>query len=109
MKKKTGFIETLVKVGVAAAAIGGTLYLFKDKIEENPKCKEAVDKVKDTIKKYVPEKPETADDVDPFDEDFDEIIHTAPASERGYVNIKLSNEEDFEEEASAQPEAEEVE
>ena len=94
--KKNGFIDTLVKAGIAAAAIGGTLYLLKDKIEENPKCKEAVDKVKDKIKSYMPEKETPIDEDDFFDEDFDEIIQTS-SSERGYVNIKLPTEDDFEE------------
>ena len=97
--KKKGIVDTLVKAGIAAAAIGGTLYLFKDKIEENPKYKEAVDKVKDTIKNYVPNKETPVEEDDFFDEDFDEVIHTS--SERGYVNIKLPTEEDCEEAVEA--------
>ncbi|MBE5956310.1 MAG: hypothetical protein E7253_07645 [Lachnospiraceae bacterium] len=94
--KKKGIIDTLVKAGIAAAAIGGTIYLLKDKFEEDPKYKEAVDKVKDTIKSYMPAKDEKpVDEDDFFDEDFDQVIHTS--SERGYVNIKLPTEEDFEE------------
>lgn len=99
MKKKSGLVEIMVKVGIVAAGIGGTLYLLKDKIEENPKCKEAVDKVKNAIKKHMPEKEEPMDETDLFDEDFDEIIHTSGSKERGYVNIKLSNDEDVEETA----------
>lgn len=94
--KKKGIFETLVKAGIAAAAIGGTLYLLKDKLEEDPKYKEAIDKVKDTIKSYMPEKEAPIDEDDFFDEDFDEVIHTS-SSERGYVNIKLPTEEDIEE------------
>ena len=98
--KKKGFIDTLVKAGIAAAAIGGTLYLLKDKFEEDPKYKEAVDKVKDKIKSYMPEKEAPIDEDDffdeDFDEDFDEVIQTS-SSERGYVNIKLPTEDDFEE------------
>jgi len=93
--KKKGIVDTLVKAGIAAAAIGGTLYLLKDKFEEDPKYKEAVDKVKNTIKSYMPDKETPVDDEDFFDEDFDEVIHTS-SSERGYVNIKLPTEDDFE-------------
>lgn len=93
--KKRGVIDTLIKAGIAVAAIGGTLYLLKDKLEEDPKCKEAMDKVKDKIKQIVPEKEETFDEDDFFDEDFDEIIHTP--TERGYVNITLPSEEELEE------------
>lgn len=96
--KKKGVIDTLIKAGIAAAAIGGTLYLLKDKLEEDPKYKEAVDKVKDTIKSYVPSKETPVDEDDFFDEDFDEIIHTS-STERGYVNIKLPSDEELEEEA----------
>ena len=101
--KKRNILDTLVKVGVAAAAIGGTLYLLKDKLEEDPACKEAMDKVKEKIKQIVPEKETPADEEDFFDEDFDEIIHTS-GSDRGYVTIKLSNdEEDLPEEAMVEP------
>lgn len=93
--KKKGFIDTLVKAGIAAAAIGGTIYLLKDKIEEDPKYKEAVDKVKEKVKSYMPAKETPVDEDDFFDEDFDEVIHTS--SDRGYVNIKLPTEDDFEE------------
>ncbi len=95
--KKKGFIETLVKAGIAVAAVGGTLYLLKDKLEEDPKYKEAIDKVKDTIKSYVPSKETPVEEDDFFDEDFDEIIHTS-SSERGYVNIKLPTDEEVMEE-----------
>ena len=104
--KKKGVIETLVKAGIAVAAVGGTLYLLKDKLEEDPKYKEAIDKVKDTIKSYVPSKEEPIDEDDFFDEDFDEIIHTS-SSERGYVNIKLPTDEELED--SAAPVVEDVE
>ncbi len=93
--KKNGIIDTLVKAGIAAAAIGGTLYLLKDKFEEDPKYKEAVNKVKDTIKSYMPEKAAPVDEDDFFDEDFDEVIHTS-SSKRGYVNIKLPTEDEIE-------------
>lgn len=93
--KKKGFIDTLVKAGIAAAAIGGTIYLLKDKIEEDPKYKEAVDKVKEKVKSYMPAKETPVDEDDFFDEDFDEVIHAS--SDRGYVNIKLPTEDDFEE------------
>lgn len=93
--KKKGLIETIVTVGIVAAGIGGTLYLLKDKMEEDPKWKESIDKVKNKVKKAAREKEESFDESDLFDEDFDEIIHTSsPASERGYVNIKLSGDED---------------
>lgn len=96
--KKKGFIDTLVKAGIAVAAVGGTLYLLKDKLEEDPKYKEAIDKVKDTIKSYVPSKETPVEEDDFFDEDFDEVIHTS-SSERGYVNIKLPTDEEVMDEA----------
>lgn len=97
--KKRGIVDTIIKVGILAAGIGGTLYLFKDKIEENPKCKDAVDKLKRKVKEFASEQADSMEDIDPFDEDFDEIIHaTTPSGERGYVNIKLSSDpEDTEE------------
>lgn len=91
--KKKGFIEKVVTAGIVAASIGGTLYLFKDKIEENPKCKEALDKIKDTIKKQ--NSPEISEeDFGVFDDvdNFDEVLSSAP--ERGYVKIKLHQNEE---------------
>lgn len=99
--KKKGFVEKLITAGIAIAGIGGTLYLLKDKIEENPKYKESIDKLKDKIKKQEepnisPEDFEMADDLDDV-EDFEEILHES--SDRGYVTIKLHNEADYEEAA----------
>ena len=92
--KKNGFFETIMKAGIAAAAIGGTLYLLKDKFEEDPKYKEAVNKVKDTIKSYMPSKETPVEEDDFFDEDFDDVIFSS--SDRGYVNIKLPTEDEIE-------------
>ena len=96
--KEKGFIEKIVTAGIVAAGIGGTLYLLKDKIEENPKYKEAVDKAKDKIKQF------TAPDISEEDfvgfddvDDFNEILHSD--SERGYVKIKLHEEDAFDSEA----------
>lgn len=99
--KKKGFVEKLVTAGIAIAGIGGTLYLLKDKIEENPKYKESLDKLKEKFK--TPAKEEDADDLfdmmDDMDdvEDFSDILHEN--SDRGYVTIKLHNEADYEEAA----------
>lgn len=105
--KKRGIVDTMIKIGILAASIGGTLYLFKDKIEENPKCKDAMDKIKNKVKDLASNQEDTMDETDLFDEDFDEIIHaSAPSKERGYVNIKLPSEQ--EEAADAEPEEEEI-
>lgn len=107
MMKKRRIVDTMIKVGILAAGIGGTLYLFKDKIEENPKCKDAMDKIKNKVKDFASEQDDSMDDADLFDEDFDEIIHaSAPSTERGYVNIKLPSEQ--EEPANDESEEEEI-
>ena len=99
--KKNSVIDTLIKAGIAAAAIGGTVFLLKDRIEENPKCKDAVDKVKNKVKSLVPSKEKPIEEDDFFDDDFDDIIHTS-SSERGYVNIKFPDDKTSEEEAFAE-------
>ena len=97
--KKGGFINGLVKAGILAATIGGTIYLLKDKIEECPKCKESLDKAKDAWKKFKDD--DTGMDYsEDFEEDFedvddlDEILETP--IDREYVSIKLSEENNHE-------------
>ncbi len=96
--KKKGFIETLVGVGIAVASICGTLYLLRDKIEENPVYKESISKWIDKIKhlfhsEISPEDFDPMDDImDDFEdvEDLDELLQDSDSSsKRGYVTIKL--------------------
>ena len=92
--KKTGFIEKIVTAGIVAAGVGGTLYLLKDKIEENPKYKEAFDKAKETIKKHNTPDEISEEDFEGFEdvENFDDVLSSAP--KRGYVTIKLHQNEE---------------
>lgn len=92
--KKTGFIEKIVTAGIVAASVGGTLYLLKDKIEENPKYKEAFEKAKETIKKHTTPDEISEEDFEGFEdvENFDDVLSSAP--KRGYVTIKLHQNEE---------------
>lgn len=98
--KKKGFVNTLVKAGIIAATFGGTIYLLKDKIEENPKYKESLDKLKDTIKKYKPDGKGTPNYNEDFEEDFEDVDDLEEileeTSDREYVSIKLSEERNHE-------------
>lgn len=100
--KKKGLIETLVGIGIAVASICGTLYLLKDKIEENPIYKESICKWMDKIKNLFPsilskDDFDSMDDImDDFEdvEDLDELLQDSDSSsKRGYVTIKLHKEE----------------
>lgn len=99
--KKNGLINGLIKAGILAATVGGTIYLLKDKIEECPKCKESVDKAKEAWKKFKENDQKETDYTDDFEDDLqdvddlDEILETP--LDRGYVSIKLSEEANFEE------------
>lgn len=97
--KKNGLINGLIKIGILAASIGGTIYLLKDKISECPKCRESLDKAKAALKNL---KKDSADEDDSLDytedfqddlsdvEELDEILDT-PA-DREYVSIHLTDE-----------------
>ena len=99
--KKNGLINGLIKAGILAATVGGTIYLLKDKIEECPKCKGSIDKVKESWKKFKENDQIETDYTDDFEDDLqdvddlDEILETP--LDRGYVSIKLSEEANFEE------------
>lgn len=94
--KKNGLINGLIKAGILAATLGGTIYLLKDKIEECPHCRESLDKAKDAVKKFASGKKDDLNYTEDFEDDFedvdelDEILET-PA-DREYVSIKLSEE-----------------
>lgn len=97
--KKNGLIDGLIKAGILAATIGGTIYLFKDKIEENPKCKESIDKAKEAWNDFKNNKS-NVDYSEDFEDDFedvdelDEILETPV--DREYVSIRLSEESNHE-------------
>ena len=98
--KKSSFVDKLIAAGIVAAGVGGALYLLKDKFEEDPKYKESIDKAKDTIKKYTATVKKAVDnnefdDFDDFDDtdDLDELLQTSSRSDRGYVTIKLHEED----------------
>lgn len=101
--KKGNLVDKLITAGIVAAGVGGALYLLKDKLEEDPRYKESIDKAKDTIKKYTAtvKNAVSRDDIDDFDEfddfddtdDLDELLHSSSRSDRGYVTIKLHEED----------------
>lgn len=100
--KKKGWMERLVGVGIAVASICGTLYLLKDKIEENPVYKESISKWVDKLKhlfhsELSPDDFDSMEDImDDFEdvEDLDELLQDSDSSsKRGYVTIKLHKED----------------
>jgi hypothetical protein len=95
--KKSSFIDKLITAGIVAAGVGGALYLLKDKLEEDPRYQESLDKAKSTIKKYTATVKNAVhpDDVDAFEdfEDLGEILQSGSRSDRGYVTIKLHDED----------------
>lgn len=94
--KKNGLINGLIKAGILAATLGGTIYLLKDKIEECPNCRESLDKAKDAVKKFTSGKKDDLNYTEDFEDDFEDVdeldeILESPA-DREYVSIKLSEE-----------------
>lgn len=111
-------LKGVVKFTVAAAAIGGVCYAFKDQIKESKIYKEydvdtKLNKVKTTIKEKMPKV--FADEADIVDEDeifFDDMDMAVEDTEKNYVSIvpeTTSSDEDAPAKEAAEPEAEEKE
>lgn len=82
--------KSLVKVGVAAAAVGGLCYAFKDKIKDSKVYQEydlddKIAKVKSTIKEKMPKTDNEKDYVEDDEIFFDDL--DAGTTERDYVSI----------------------
>lgn len=86
-------IKNFVKLTVAAAAVGGLCYAFKDKIKDSQVYKDydvdnKLKKVKTTIKEKMPKVFDNEEDY--VDEDeifFDDLDLAAEDVERDYVSI----------------------
>lgn len=97
--------KSLVKVGVAAAAVGGICYAFKDKIKESKVYQEydlddKIQKVKSTIKDKMPKSDNEKDYVDDDEIFFDDL--DAGSAERDYVSIDTDSKDEGAEESSAE-------
>lgn len=95
-------LKSFVKVTVAAAAVGGICYAFKDKIKDSKVYKEhdvdgKIAKVKTTIKEKMPKVFDNEKDYVEDDEIFfDDLDDTA---ERDYVSIDTDTDDDSQETA----------
>lgn len=88
-------LKSMVKVGVAAAAVGGLCYVFKDKIKSSKVYQEydvddKIAKVKSTIKEKMPKADNEKDYVDDDEIFFDDLDSSA---ERDYVSIDTTADE----------------
>lgn len=84
--------KSLVKVTVAAAAVGGICYAFKDKIKGSKVYQEydvdnKIAKVKSTIKEKMPKSSDNEKDYVEDDEIFFDDLD-ADVTERDYVSIE---------------------
>lgn len=97
--------KSLVKVGVAAAAVGGICYAFKDKIKESKIYQEydlddKIQKVKSTIKDKMPKSDNEKDYVDDDEIFFDDL--DAGSAERDYVSIDTDSKDEDAEDSSSE-------
>lgn len=86
-------IKGVVKLTVAAAAVGGVCYAFKDKIKETKvyqdnNMDEKINKVKTTIKEKMPKVFDNEADFDEDDAYLGDIELDAEDIARDYVTIK---------------------
>ena len=98
------FFKGVVKFSVAAAAVGGLCYAFKDKIRESKvyqdnNVDEKINKVKTTIKDKMPKIFDIEED-DLFADDLDLEMEDA---NRDYVTINPDDSEKSEEAAAEEP------
>lgn len=85
-----GLIKGLVKFTVAAAAVGGVCYAFRDKIKEtevykNNNVDEKIEKVKATLKEKMPKVFDKEEDIVEADEIFSETAEDV--ADRDYVEL----------------------
>lgn len=97
-------LKSFVRVTVAAAAVGGICYAFKDKIKDSKVYKEhdvdgKIAKVKTTIKEKMPKVFDSEKDYVEEDEIFFDDLDDA--SERDYVSIDTDTDDDSKETTDA--------
>ncbi len=107
-------LKGVVKFTVAAAAIGGVCYAFKDQIKESKIYKDydvdtKINKVKTTIKEKMPKAFSNEEDIVDDDEIFfDDMDMAVESPEKNYVSIvpeqTADTTEDSETEAPAESE-----
>lgn len=105
--------KSLVKVTVAAAAVGGICYAFKDKIKGSKVYQEydvdnKIAKVKSTIKEKMPKSSDNEKDYVEDDEIFFDDLD-ADVTERDYVSIEPDAADDNSEAETAEEKTESAE
>lgn len=105
--------KSLVKVTVAAAAVGGICYAFKDKIKGSKVYQEydvdnKIAKVKSTIKEKIPKSSDNEKDYVEDDEIFFDDLD-ADVTERDYVSIEPDAADDNSEAETAEEKTESAE
>lgn len=106
-------LKSLVKVTVAAAAVGGLCYAFKDKIKGSKVYQEydvdnKIAKVKSTIKEKMPKSSDNEKDYVEDDEIFFDDLD-ADVTERDYVSIEPDAADDNPEAETAEENTESAE
>ena len=102
------FFKGVVKFSVAAAAVGGLCYAFKDKIRESKEYQdnnvdEKINKVKTTIKDKMPKIFDNEDDIEEDDLFADDLDLEMEDANRDYVTINPDDSEKSEEAAAEEP------
>lgn len=102
------FFKGVVKFSVAAAAVCGLCYAFKDKIRESKvyqdnNVDEKINKVKTTIKDKMPKIFDNEDDIEEDDLFADDLDLEMEDANRDYVTINPDDSEKSEEAAAEEP------
>lgn len=103
------FFKGLVKFTVAAVAVGGVCYAFKDKIKgskvyQDNHVDEKISKVKTTIKDKMPKIFDNEDDIEEDDLFADDLDLEMEDANRDYVTINPDDSEKSEGAAAEEPE-----
>lgn len=102
------FFKGVVKFSVAAAAVGGLCYAFKDKIRESKvyqdnNVDEKINKVKTTIKDKMPKIFDNEDDIEEDDLFADDLDLEMEDANRDYVTINPDDSVKSEDAAAEEP------
>ena len=107
------FFKGVVKFSVAAAAVGGLCYAFKDKIRESKvyqdnNVEEKINKVKTTIKDKMPKIFDNEDDIEEDDLFADDLDLEMEDANRDYVTITPDDSEKSEDAAAEESDVSEA-
>lgn len=99
MAKNKNFLGKFIAFATATAAIGGTCYVFRDKIKAHPLYGKSKEKLVDLYCKVSDRFMSDIDDDDFFDDEYEDVFPTDKGREYTSITINAKSTSDDEDEA----------